>query len=76
MSSFMRKLIVFVLVFVALLLTAATFAINYFQDTDQSVQGSSLHTLRIQSLQMLIDKGFDRFITLPFGPGSDFVHLT
>jgi hypothetical protein len=52
----MRKLIVFVLVFVALLLTAATFAINYFQDTDQSVQGSSLHTLRIQSLQMLIDK--------------------
>lgn len=72
----MRKLIVFVLVFVALLLTAATFAINYFQDTDQSVQGSSLYTLRIQSLQMLIDKGFDRFITLPFGPGSDFVHLT
>lgn len=75
MSSFMRKLIVFILVFVALLLTAATFAVNYRQDTDQS-QDSVLHTLRIQAIQALIASGFDRFVTMPLGPGSDFLHLT
>ena len=76
MNSFARKIVVFVLVFITLLLTAATFAVNYFQDTDQSSQVSVLHMLRIQAIQSLISSGFDHFVTLPFGPGSDFLHLT
>jgi hypothetical protein len=32
--------------------------------------------LRIQAIQQLIEKKFDRFVTIPFGPGSDNMHLT
>lgn len=75
MSSFARKIIIFLLVFVALLLTAATFAINV-QDSDTSVQDSTLRSLRLHTIQTLITSGFDRFVTMPLGPGSDFFHLT
>jgi sensor domain CHASE-containing protein len=75
MSSFARKIIIFLLVFVALLLTAATFAINV-QDSDTSLQDSTLRSLRLHTIQTLITSGFDRFVTMPLGPGSDFFHLT
>jgi hypothetical protein len=34
MNSFVKRIVIFVLVFVALLLSAATFARSYFQETD------------------------------------------
>ena len=76
MNSFVRRIVIFVLVFIALLLSAVTFAISYSQDTDEGTQATLLHTLRIQAIQSLIEKGFDKFETMPFGPGSDFLHLT
>lgn len=36
-----------------------------------------MHTLRMQAIQQLIEKGFDRRETMPFGePWSDYIHLT
>lgn len=35
-----------------------------------------LQNLRIQAIQQLIEKKFDRFATMPFGPGNDNMHLT
>lgn len=74
MNSFVKRIVIFVLVFVALLLSAATFARSYFQETDG--WSTTLHTLRMQAIQLLIDTGFEKFQTMPMGPGSDFLHLT
>ncbi len=76
MNSFIRRLIVFILLFIALLFSAFTFARSFTQDLSESEQNTLLQELRIQAIQMLISKNFDHFITMPFWPGSDFVHLT
>ena len=59
-----------------ILLSAVTVAINYFDFDDDSDRTLLLHTLRIEALGALLDQGFDRFATFPFGPGYDFIHLT
>jgi|GEM_PF-5989781 len=75
MQSFIKRIIIFVLVFVALLLSAVTFA-RSLDTTDEASSSATIHTLRIQAIQALIASGFSTFQTMPMGPGSDFLHLT
>lgn len=51
-------------------------AFGFLQEDSWSSQNQLVQTLRIQAIQQLIDKKFDRFVTMPFGPGSDNIHLT
>ncbi|MFA7717691.1 MAG: VanW family protein [Candidatus Absconditabacterales bacterium] len=57
----------------SLLILVSTLAFAYGTVGDQE---KSLPSLRIQAIQQLIDKGFNHFQTIPFGPGSDHMHLT
>jgi len=35
-----------------------------------------MHEVRMQAIQQLITSKFDRFVTMPFGPGNDHMHVT
>lgn len=58
------------------LLSTLAFAFGFFQEGNSSTQDLFFQTLRIQAVQQLIDKKFDHFVTMPFGPGNDNIHLS
>jgi len=76
MKFSIKRIIIIFLVSISVLFSAVTVARSFSSDADESTQTNLLQQLRIQALQILIDSGFNRFMTMPFGPGSDFVHLT
>ena len=41
-----------------------------------SSQEQLSHALRMNMIQQLIDKKFNRFVTIPFGPSNDTMHIT
>ncbi len=76
MKLSLKKILILFFVSLSVLCSAVTVALNLSQKEQQSQQATLLHAFRIQSLQVLIDKWFSGFVTMPFGPGNDFVHLT
>lgn len=76
MSFSIKKIFIVLLLSIFVLLSAATVAISYFDYHDDTDRTLLLHALRIDALEALLDQGFDRFATFPFGPGYDFIHLT
>jgi hypothetical protein len=76
MGFSIKKIFIVFLLSIFFLLSAATVAVSYFNNYDDTDRILLLHTLRINALETLLDQGFDRFATFPFGPGYDFIHLT
>jgi len=72
MPNSVKKIILLVLTVVSLF--AVVF--GFFQEASWSSQDHVMHNLRIQAIQQLIQKKFNRFVTIPFGPGNDIMHLT
>lgn len=71
----------FILLFIAsvfgiVFFLGKTFALGLFQEGIWWNQEELLQDLRIQAIQQLIDKKFDHFVTMPFGPGNENMHLT
>lgn len=71
-----KKIIILLVVSILTLVSTLAFAYGYLQEEKWSSQNQLIQNIRIQTIQQLIDKKFNRFITIPFGPGNDFVHLT
>ncbi|MEI7563709.1 MAG: hypothetical protein WCJ39_09060 [bacterium] len=63
-----------ILLVASLLPIVSTIAFAYQEDI--SPQHTLLQAVRVQAIQLLIEKNFDHFVTMPFGPGSDNIHLT
>ncbi len=76
MYSIWKRFFIVVLIVFALVLSAVTVARNFVQEGDISADMTVVQELRIQMIEQLIANGFDRFVTMPFGPGSDHIHLT
>ena len=76
MHSIWKRVVFVVLIVFALALSAVTVARSFVQDMDATTSMTLLQTLRIQMIDQLVTEGFDRFVTMPFGPGSDHIHLT
>jgi len=55
-------------------ISTIAFAFGIFQEGDWWDQ-QLVQSLRIRAIQQLIAKKFDRFVTMPFGPGNDNMHL-
>lgn len=72
MNISVKKIII---IFFALVSTLAV-AFGLFQEWTWWKQETLVQSLRIQAIQQLIDKKFDHFVTMPFGPGNDNIHLT
>lgn len=71
-----RRILLLLSVSVLTLVSTLAFAFGYFQEGTWSSQNQLAQTLRIQAIQLLIQNKFDRFVTMPFGPGNDNMHLT
>ena len=72
MKHLWRKIFIF---FLAIVSTLAV-AFGFFQEGTWLSQNQLFQALRVQVIQQLIDAKFDHFVTMPFGPGSDNLHLT
>ena len=72
MKSLLKKILVTFLSLVSLLAVA----FGFFQEVPSTSQNQLSQTLRIQAIQQLIEKKFNHFVTMPFGPGNDSVHLS
>lgn len=80
MKKFGKKIIILLVSAFLLIVSSLAFALGFFQEgtwiiSSQS-QESFVQELRIQAIQQLIEQKFDRFVTMPFGPGNDFMHLS
>lgn len=51
-------------------------AVMWFLQIEWSKPAFDYQDLRIHVIQKLIEKGFGRFVTMPLGPGSNFLHLS
>ncbi len=78
MNASVKKIIFWIVGVSLCSLFPIAIAIGFFQwnQWDQWDPASQYHDLRIQVLQKLIEKSFNHFVTVPFGPGNDTMHLT
>lgn len=74
MKGLKRKL--FILSILLLSALVSTIAFSFFQEGGWEDKEELMQALRIQSINQLIESNFDRFITMPFWPGYDNIHLT
>lgn len=58
------------------IISSVAIAFGFLQEGASSDQNTLLHDLRIQAIQQLIDKEFTHFVTMPFGPWNDSMHLS
>jgi len=68
-----KRLLVLLMAFLLTIVSTIAFA---YQEETSSTQNTLFQALRVQAIQLLIEKKFDHFVTMPFGPGSDNIHLT
>ncbi|MFA6256557.1 MAG: VanW family protein [Candidatus Absconditabacterales bacterium] len=76
MNNLGKRILIVFSGFTVLFVSTLAVAFGFFQEGTGGNQEVLVQDLRIQAIQQLIEKKFDRFVTIPFGPGSDNMHLT